>query len=171
MIQIDTTIVYDTVKYSTLQLSSNTYQLDIPQKTRPSILVPIEKTDTIFKENKVYVAMEREYRYTETKDVQIWHSGVDSTIDSLNVLVQNVVISKTETTTEKLPPWGYSLDLALNYGRMGKGYIEPGIAAEISYKRMAITAEGGINMELDNMALKNPAFYWQVGMKYNLFGR
>ena len=171
MLQVDTTIVYDTVAYSKLQLTTNSSKLDIPQLPRIPVLIPVEKTDTIVKENKVYVAMEREYFYTETKDAQIWHSGVDSTIDSLNVLVKNMIVSKTETVMQKLLPWGYSLDLALNYGRMGQSYIEPGIAAEISYRKIAVTAEGGINIELDNMALRNPAFYWQVGVKYNLLGR
>ena len=100
--RIDTVVVYDTMKYSKLQLTGNTYILDMPKVPRVPVLIPIENVDTIIKENKVYVSMEREYRYTEMSDVQIWHSGIDSTIDSLNVIKKNMVISKTETTTQSV---------------------------------------------------------------------
>ena len=98
----DTVHIYETVRYSRIQLATNTYVLDIPKVPRVPVLIPIEKVDTIIKENKVYISMEREYRYTEMSDVQIWHSGIDSTIDSLNVIKKNMVISKTETTTQSV---------------------------------------------------------------------
>jgi hypothetical protein len=37
----------------------------------------------------------REYYYTKAKNVEIWHSGIDSTIDSLNVVQENVKITDT----------------------------------------------------------------------------
>lgn len=98
----DTVHIYETVRYSRIQLAKNTYVLDIPKVTRVPVLIPIEKVDTIIKENKVYISMEREYRYTEMDDVQIWHSGIDSKIDSLNFMNKHILITKTETTTQSV---------------------------------------------------------------------
>lgn len=171
MVQIDTTYVYDTVRYSKLQLEGDTYRLDIPRMNKVPVLIPVEKTDTVIKENKVYVSMEREYRYTETEDVQIWHSGIDSRIDSLNVFRKDMVISQTETTTLRPSPWRYSLDVRMDYGRMEVSYIKPGIGTEMGYGRLSVGAEAGICMNIEKSALSNPYFYWQVGVKYNILRR
>lgn len=171
MIQIDTTYVYNTAAYSKLDLVKNTYELDIPKSTRVPVLIPIENTDTVVKENNVYVAMEREYRYTETEDVQIWHSGIDSTIDSLNVFKKSMTISKMETLVQKPSPWHYSLDFAVNYGRTNTSFIQPGIGAEIGYKRLSIGAEAGVSLDILNSSTLKPNFYWQLGLKYTIWGK
>ena len=167
MVQIDTTVVYDTVRYSKLQLKSDTYTLDIPRINKVFVLVPMEKTDTIIKEDKVSMAMEREFRFTETEDVQIWHSGIDSTIDSLNVFKKEVVISKTETTTLNPSPWRYSVSVGLDYMKMDRDYLLPNIGAEIGYKRISLSAEAGLSMD----RTINVQSYWKIGFKYTIFGR
>lgn len=96
LIQRDTVVSYDTLRYSSLELVKNTYKLDVPRIGASSLVFfPVDKVDTVYKDQKVYIAMEREYRYTETGDVQIWHSGIDSTIDSLNVISKSVEVTKT----------------------------------------------------------------------------
>ena len=42
-----------------------------------------EKIDTIYKDNVMYISYpEGEVTTPKTEDVEIWHSGIDSTIDS-----------------------------------------------------------------------------------------
>lgn len=43
----------------------------------------IQKVDTIFVNDTIYVGLPRQYYFSETGDVKIWHSGIDSRIDSL----------------------------------------------------------------------------------------
>lgn len=96
LIQRDTVVSYDTLRYSSLELVKNTYKLDVPRiGTSSLVFFPIDKVDTVYKDKKVYIAMEREWRYTETDEVQIWHSGIDSRIDSLNVMRRTEIITET----------------------------------------------------------------------------
>lgn len=134
--QTDTLIVYDTMRYSALELKGKTYTLDIPKISGAMVLLPIEKTDTIVKENKVYIAMEREWRYTETDDVQIWHSGIDSTIDSLNVIRRTEYI--TETVKEP----------------MKRNYLSFGLEAGYS-----AIPHAPIYLQYERMLHKNASFY------------
>ena len=95
-IQRDTVIVRDTMRYSRLELADKTYRIDVPQVSSPSLVFyPVDKIDTVYKDERVYITMAREYRYTETDDAQIWHSGVDSTIDSLIVKSSNMIIKES----------------------------------------------------------------------------
>lgn len=92
-IQRDTVFRYDTIHYSRMELDSKTYKIDVPKIGRLSmVLFPIDKVDTVYKDKKVYIAMEREYRCTELDGIEIFHSGIDSTIDSLNVVSKTVEI-------------------------------------------------------------------------------
>lgn len=101
MLQIDT--VYATKYYSRLELVSNTYKLDIPKiGCQEYVYVAADSATVIYKDSIKYVMLPREYYYTSMDDVEIWHSGIDSTIDSLNVFKKNMVISKTETTTQSV---------------------------------------------------------------------
>ena len=126
--QPDTLIVYKTIRYSALELKGKTYTLDVPKIKRAMVLLPIEKTDTIVKDKKVYIAMEREWRYTETDEVQIWHSGIDSTIDSLNVMRKTEII--TETVQEVMKRNYLSFGIEAGYSAI------PHIPIYLQYERM-----------------------------------
>ena len=92
-LQRDTVFRYDTIRYSRIELASKTYKIDVPKIGGLSmVLFPIDKVDTVYKNKKVYIAMEREYRCTELDGIEIFHSGIDSTIDSLNVVSKTVEI-------------------------------------------------------------------------------
>lgn len=100
IVQIDT--LYETRYYSRLELVKNTYRLDIPKTgIRQYIYVPSDSTKIVYRDSVKYVMLPREYRYTKADGVEIWHSGIDSTIDSLNVEMKTVVISKMEKSTPK----------------------------------------------------------------------
>lgn len=92
-VQRDTVFRYDTIHYSRIELASKTYKIDVPKIGGLSmVLFPINKVDTVYKNKKVYIAMEREYRCTELEGIEIFHSGIDSTIDSLNVVSKTIEI-------------------------------------------------------------------------------
>ena len=99
IVQRDTIVVHDTIEYTKEVLVEKT---KVVYKDKIEyVYVDVEKTDTIYKEEKVFVQMPRQYYFTETDDVRIWHSGIDSTIDSLNVYTKTQNITETIRTTDK----------------------------------------------------------------------
>lgn len=103
MVQTDTVVRYEKVSYTPLELKGKTIQLDVPKISSLSMVyLPYDSTMVVYRDSVRYVSLPRQYYYTSTEDAEIWHSGIDSTIDSLNVVAKNVVISKTETTTQTI---------------------------------------------------------------------
>jgi hypothetical protein len=117
MVQTDTIFRFDTIKYSKLELIGKDYKLDLPKIAIPKLaFLNVEKIDTVYKDKVMYMTYPRENYYTSVKDVEIWYSGIDSTIDSLNVVAKNVVISKTETTTQTVTKrHSFTLGIETNY--------------------------------------------------------
>ena len=102
-VQRDTTYIYEKVPYSKLDLGKMAVQLSVPEVDIPKmVLIREDSTRIIYHDSIRYVTLPREYYYTSVKDVEIWYSGIDSTIDSLNVVVKNATISKTETVTQSV---------------------------------------------------------------------
>ena len=94
IVQRDTIVVHDTIEYTKEILSEKT---KVVYKDKVEyVYVDVEKIDTVYIDEKVYVHLPRQYYYTETEDVKIWHSGIDSTIDSLNL------VRKTQNITETI---------------------------------------------------------------------
>lgn len=99
--ETDTIYVHDTVRYSRLELVTNRHRLNIPKiGTKDYVYIPSDSVTTIYRDNIQYVTLPRQFFHTKTQDAEIWHSGIDSTIDSLAVFRNDMVISKTETTTQ-----------------------------------------------------------------------
>ena len=92
----------DTVSYSRLELEANRIRLEIPDiRMQRSVFIETERLDTVYRDNIQYVKMPREYYYTSVKDAEVWHSGIDSTIDSLNVYTKTQNITETILTKDK----------------------------------------------------------------------
>lgn len=91
----DTIFVRDTFEYTKEVLAENTKV--VHQKDTEYIY--IEVRDTIVKEKKVYVPMPIQHYHTRVKDAEIFHSGVESKIDSLRIF--NTIANITETKYEK----------------------------------------------------------------------
>ena len=114
--QSDTVYIPDTIWYSRLELTRNTYQLNVPKISMPELVyIPADSVTIIYRDSVRYVTLPREYYYTKMSDAEIWHSGVDSTIDSLVVFRENMAISKTEITTKKPKRHGVSIGVEANY--------------------------------------------------------
>ena len=99
-VQIDTVTVYDTAKYSRLELTKNTCKLDIPKISRKELVyIPSDSTTIIYRDSVRYVSLPRQYFYTRTADAEVYHSGIDSRIDALNIFHKTQTITKTVTQT------------------------------------------------------------------------
>ena len=99
--QNDTVVRYEKIKYTPLELKDKTIQLDVPKISALSMVyLPYDSTMVVYRDSVRYISLPRQYYYTSTEDAEIWHSGIDSTIDSLNVVAKNVILSKTETATK-----------------------------------------------------------------------
>lgn len=95
MSQNDTIVRLDTVRYSRLELSEKIGRLNIPKISSPELVyIPTHSLDTIYRDNVRYVTLPRQYFFTETADAQIWHSGIDSRIDSLNIFHRNTTVTQ-----------------------------------------------------------------------------
>lgn len=131
----DTLVIYDTARYSKLELASKSYRLNIPKIESPSLVyIPADSTTIIYRDSIRYVTMPRQYFFTSTDDVEIWHSGIDSTIDSLNVVRKTQEITKTTQSVTNRNTLGVGIEVGymtalsvpiyLEYGRMLNDNIE-----------------------------------------------
>ena len=121
IVQTDTVATYDTVHYSRLDLKDKTYKLDMPKVGSPALVfIPEISTNIIYRDSIRYVTLPREYFYTNLNNVDIWHSGIDSTIDSLNVVHKTEVITKTQTMTNR-----HALGIGLEVGGFTSFFLVP----------------------------------------------
>lgn len=90
------------VSYSGLDLKKNTYEMELMDfgKLRrplyfyiPKDSVRIEYRDT-GKTRTEYIVLPRKAYHTKMKDINIWHSGVDSQIDSVQFQYTNQTITE-----------------------------------------------------------------------------
>ena len=98
MSQNDTIVRLDTIRYSRLELTSVRYKLDIPKISRKELVyIPSDSVSIIYRDSIRYVTLPRQYYFTETEEAQIFHSGIDSRIDSLNVFHKTKTVTQTVT--------------------------------------------------------------------------
>lgn len=136
----DTLVIYDTARYSKLELASKSYRLNVPKIESPSVVyIPADSTTIIYRDSIRYVTLPRQFFYTNVDDVEIWHSGIDSTIDSLNVVRKTQEITKTTQPVTK------------------RNALSIGI--EASYLNTLSTP---IYLEYERMLHKNVGFYGQI---------
>ena len=132
--QRDTIVCYDTVKILRQEIV-----------TKPVVRTEVEyvyigKVDTVYRDSIRYISLPREYYHTKAKNVEIWHSGIDSTIDSLNVVRESVKI------TDKYIP------------KNVKNHISLGMEANC-YQSVSIP----IYFEYERLLQKNVGIYGKVG--------
>lgn len=161
-VKVDTLIVYDTIKID------KPVEVRYVQTTR-TIRVPVR--DTIRLKDTTYMVLPKEEK--EYRDSQYYAkvSGYQPSLDYIEVYPKTTTISKTETIVQSRSPLYYSLDLQLDYGSIGYKYLQPSVGAELGYKKWAIEAAAGLNVEIENNTVVNPNFCWRVGLKYNLLGK
>lgn len=114
--QNDTVTVYKTRYYSRLELKAKTIQLEVPKiDVRQRVFVPADSVTIIYRDSVRYVTLPRQNYFTKTEEVQIWHSGVDSTIDSLSLLFPTTTIAHSEKVARKPKKHAIGIGIEANY--------------------------------------------------------
>ena len=114
IVQRDTVEVIKEIRYYAPDLK--TIRIEIPEVTIPEIIfIPEEKIKVEYRDSIRYITLPREHYYTSTDKIEIWHSGIESRIDSLKFTQTNSII----TNTEKARPLSHTVTA---YGELG--YME-----------------------------------------------
>lgn len=127
-------VVYKDTSYSRLSLG-DIKKLEIPEiKGVPSVLyIPETEVKIEYRDSIRYVVLNREHKFLDNPDVKIWYSGVDPTIDSLQVKRQNVI--------QKEPWKRHSISLS---GEVGFNMLGAGAEYEYSvFKWFSVSANAG----------------------------
>lgn len=132
-------VEYRDTSYSRLNMGT-VFKLETPKVSRvPSVLfIPETEVKIEYRDSIRYVVLNREHKFLDNPDVKIWYSGVDPTIDSLQVKRQTVI--QTE-------PWKrHSISLS---GEVGFNTL--GVGAEYEYsifKWLSVSANAGYDLYL-----------------------
>ena len=86
-VQRDTIVVRDTIHYTKEKIVTKKVLVEKP------CTVYVQAIDTIYKDSICYVALPRQHYFSKVKGVEIYHSGIDSTIDSLNYVTNTTNIT------------------------------------------------------------------------------
>ena len=134
---IVTEIIRDTIKHTEL--------VSVPIKVPETKIeyVYVSKADTVWMHDTVWIKIPRQHYYSETDDVKIWHSGIDSRIDSL------INIRETHTITKICAePWKRNSISA--YGEVGYcNNLQLLVGAKYQYeafKWMSLYADAGYDL-------------------------
>lgn len=146
-------VEYRDTSYSRLDMGA-VFKLEAPQVSRvPSLLfIPETEVKIEYRDSIRYVVLDREHKFLDNEDVKIWFSGVDPTIDSLQV--------KRHTIIQKEPWKGHSVSLS---GKVGFNTL--GLGAEYEYnmfKWFSVSANAGYDFYM-----KQP--YVLAGAKIRLY--
>ena len=151
MPQNDTIVRFDTIRHSRLELTTKSCRLEVPKIIRPELVyIPSDSTTIIYRDSVRYVTYPRGYFYTKTEDAEIWHSGIDSSIDSLNVFTRTMTVTQTM-------PQAVTNRNALTFG------IEPSYLNTFSIP---------IYLEYERMLHKNVGIYGRINydLQTKMFG-
>lgn len=113
VVQKDTVVMHDTIRYSRLALDYETVKLDLPRIGKKEYVFIVEDSTTIIYRDSIrYVTALRDFFYTRTPEVEIWHSGIDSRIDSLNVYRSSSIITQSVSRKDRLHEISAGLELS-----------------------------------------------------------
>lgn len=127
-------VEYRDTSYSRLGMGT-VFKLETPQVSRvPSIIfIPETEVKIEYRDSIRYVVLDREHKFLDNPDVKIWYSGVNPTIDSLQV--------KRHTVIQKEPWKRHSVSLS---GEVGFNML--GVGAEYEYsifRWLSVSANAG----------------------------
>lgn len=127
-------VEYRDTSYSRLNMGT-VFKLETPQVSRvPSVIfIPETEVKIEYRDSIRYVVLDREHKFLENPDVNIWYSGIDPTIDSLQV--------KRQTIVQKEPWKRHSISLS---GEVGFNMLGAGAEYEYSvFKWFSVSANAG----------------------------
>lgn len=142
-IEREEVVVYRDTSYSRLSLG-DIKKLDVPEvRGVPSVLyIPETEIRTVIKDSIRYVVLDREHKFLDNPDVKIWYSGVDPTIDSLQV--------KRKTVVQKEPWKRHSIELEGETGYYGDFGLMAGAVYEYNvFKWFSVSAKAGYDFYIE----------------------
>ena len=152
--KIVTEVVRDTITHTEI--------VSVPVKSPPekqTEFVYVSNADTVWVHDTVWIRMPRQYYYAETDDVKIWHSGIDSRIDSLINIRETQKITQTYVEQWKR----HSLFVAGETGYFGDFRASVGAMYQYDiFKWLSVSANAGYDLYL-----KQP--YATAGMKIKFY--
>lgn len=135
-------VVYRDTSYSRMAMGT-IKTLDVPEVSgAPSVLyVPETDVRVEYRDSIRYVVLDREHKFLENDDVKIWYSGVNPTIDSLQV--RRRVINKD-------PQKRHSIGLETKIGYYGDfGFMTGATYRYEAFKWLEMSANVGYNVYTD----------------------
>lgn len=126
--KVITEIVRDTIIHTKIE------SVPVIKTQSKTEYVYLSKVDTVWVNDTVYMRLPRQHYFAETDDVKIWHSGIDSRIDS--------IMNFRETKTIQANPWKrHSISLS---GEVGFNMLGAGAEYEYSvFKWFSVSANAG----------------------------
>lgn len=152
------------VKYDTIVVES-------PKEVRYEVLtekIRVPVLDTIRVHDTLYLSLPTQRKSYKEDTFYLEISGYNPSLDYIEVYPRTVVISKTETTTQKPSKWHYGIDVGLKYRSAVDKYVVPGIGAELGYNRVTFRAEFGAAMKTKERTFISYEPYMEFGLKYDL---
>lgn len=132
-------VEYRDTSYSQLNMGT-VFKLETPKVSRvPSVIfIPETEVKIEYRDSIRYVVLDREHKFLDNPDVKIWYSGIDPTIDSLQV--------KRQTVIQKEPWKRHSISLS---GEVGFNMLGAGAEYEYSvFKWFSVSANAGYDFYL-----------------------
>lgn len=136
-------VEYRDTSYSRLNMGT-VFKLETPKVSRvPSVLfIPETEVKIEYRDSIRYVVLDREHKFLDNPDVKIWYSGVDPTIDSLQV--------KRKTVVQKEPWKRHSIELEGETGYYGDFGLMAGAVYEYNvFKWFSVSAKAGYDFYIE----------------------
>ena len=165
-VEIKEVIKYRDTSYSRLDLNKPISLPKTPMSRVPHVYYfPVKDTSVIIKDSIRYIMLDREFKFLNKDNIDIWYSGIDPSIDSLHTRHSE----KTVTQTISAPPRKWSInafagvDLVKTFNSQ---YVAPNIGAELNYNKWTFGASAGFSMEIREHTQLVP--YAELNLKYNI---
>lgn len=129
LIDTDTTLVENNVSFGKEELAESTKEIAPPKTIKETEYIYIPEVKIVEKiiKDTVYLSFPRQYYFTEKNGVLIWHSGIQSRIDSLDYTERKYVIEKVYQKEKKN---FLSLGMEANYNQAIR------LPMQLEYERM-----------------------------------
>lgn len=137
-VRIDTVFIENKISVSKEELAESTTEIAPPKTIKETEYIYIPEVKVVEKivKDTVFLSIPRQYYFTESNGVLIWHSGIQSRIDSLDYTERKYVIEKVSRE------------------KMKKNYLSLG--AEVGYFNSLYSP---IYLEYERMLHKNVGIY------------
>ena len=156
LVQTDTIVVVDTLRYGSDEIV--TERVESPRVEYVYVTLPPEVVERVVRDTTfVEVPIPREHYYSEVEDVRIWHSGLVSSIDSVeNVrhtkVIANHLIKDVHHSLGIYANLGYSSGLSVpvgvRYTYYPKRWLGIGVRAEHDLLQDHVNVMGSIEFSL-----------------------